>query len=98
MRRPQARPRPSDDTQPASTLKRPRRAFGPGRGVLRETASMRRQLLLFVILAVPACRPRVVERPGSRIDHSLAAATRALVVAQSPDGAWRSHTYGGMKD
>ncbi|HEV3164767.1 MAG TPA: prenyltransferase/squalene oxidase repeat-containing protein [Isosphaeraceae bacterium] len=32
------------------------------------------------------------------MDRSLAAATRALVAAQSPDGAWRSHTYGAMKD
>jgi squalene-hopene/tetraprenyl-beta-curcumene cyclase len=35
---------------------------------------------------------------GERIDRALAAATRALVAAQSPDGAWRSRTYGALKD
>ncbi len=35
---------------------------------------------------------------GERIDRALAAATRALVATQSPDGAWRSRTYGALKD
>src|SRR5437867_1085362 len=32
------------------------------------------------------------------IDRSLALAARFLVAGQSPDGAWRSEQYGGLKD
>jgi hypothetical protein len=35
---------------------------------------------------------------GKRVDHALADAIRALVQAQSPDGSWRSRTYGALKD
>jgi squalene-hopene/tetraprenyl-beta-curcumene cyclase len=35
---------------------------------------------------------------GSSIDRAVAAGTRALVAAQGPDGAWRSRTYGALKD
>jgi squalene-hopene/tetraprenyl-beta-curcumene cyclase len=38
------------------------------------------------------------EAPGARADRALAAAARALISAQSPDGAWRSRTYGALKD
>jgi hypothetical protein len=34
----------------------------------------------------------------ARVDRALEAALRALVAAQSPDGAWRSTTYGVFKD
>ena len=33
-----------------------------------------------------------------RIDASLEKATRYLIAAQSPDGAWRSETYGALRD
>ena len=32
------------------------------------------------------------------IDRAVAAATRALIAAQAPDGSWRSETYGALKD
>jgi squalene-hopene/tetraprenyl-beta-curcumene cyclase len=35
---------------------------------------------------------------GEAIDRSVAAGTRALISAQSPDGTWRSRTYGALKD
>jgi hypothetical protein len=35
---------------------------------------------------------------GGRVDRALASALRALIAAQSPDGAWRSPTYGVFKD
>jgi squalene-hopene/tetraprenyl-beta-curcumene cyclase len=35
---------------------------------------------------------------GGRLDRSLAAAMHALIHAQSPDGAWRSPTYGVFRD
>ncbi|MGO9470812.1 MAG: prenyltransferase/squalene oxidase repeat-containing protein [Isosphaeraceae bacterium] len=38
------------------------------------------------------------EELAVRVDRSLGAALRALVAAQSPDGAWRSTTYGVFKD
>jgi squalene-hopene/tetraprenyl-beta-curcumene cyclase len=34
----------------------------------------------------------------ARVDRALGAALRAMVAAQSPDGAWRSTTYGVFKD
>ena len=38
------------------------------------------------------------ESPALSIDRAIAAATRALIAAQAPDGVWRSETYGVMKD
>jgi len=38
------------------------------------------------------------EELTARVDSALGAALRALVAAQSPDGAWRSTTYGVLKD
>jgi len=38
------------------------------------------------------------ESPAVAIDRAIAAATRALIAAQAPDGAWRSETYGAFKD
>ena len=38
------------------------------------------------------------ESATAAIDRVTAAATRALIGAQSPDGAWRSETYGAFKD
>jgi hypothetical protein len=56
-------------------------------------------LLVCGVVSLGGCSVRrESETPGARVDRSLAAATRAMVAAQSPDGAWRSHTYGAMKD
>ena len=44
-----------------------------------------------------SCRPRS-EALGDRVDRALGAAMRSLIAAQSPDGAWRSSTYGVFKD
>jgi squalene-hopene/tetraprenyl-beta-curcumene cyclase len=43
------------------------------------------------------CRPRSEGR-GARMDRALGGALRSLIAAQSPDGAWRSSTYGVFKD
>jgi hypothetical protein len=55
--------------------------------------------LIVVSLAtwLASCRPRS-EAPGARVNRALGAALRSLVAAQSPDGAWRSSTYGVFKD
>ena len=55
--------------------------------------------LLVVSLAtwLASCRPRS-EAPGARVDRALGRALRSLIAAQSPDGAWRSSTYGVFKD
>jgi hypothetical protein len=63
----------------------------------------RHSLPIVALIAVPlaawltSCRPRG-EGTGARIDRALGAGLRALVAAQSPDGAWRSSTYGVFKD
>lgn len=56
-------------------------------------------VLLVVSLAagLASCRPRT-DAPAARVDRALSAAMRAIVAAQSPDGAWRSSTYGMFKD
>jgi hypothetical protein len=56
-------------------------------------------VLLVVSLAtgLASCRPRT-EAPGAQVDRALGAALRALVAAQSSDGAWRSSTYGAFQD
>src|ERR1700689_2684026 len=51
---------------------------------------------VFAILVVVALTPRV--QGDDRVDRAIADATRALINAQSPDGAWRSKTYGAFKD
>jgi hypothetical protein len=48
-------------------------------------------------IGLASCRPRT-EEPGARVDRAVGAALRSLVAAQSPDGAWRSSTYGVFKD
>jgi Prenyltransferase and squalene oxidase repeat len=48
-------------------------------------------MLLVVALAPGA-------QGDDRVDRAIADATRALIAAQSPDGAWRSKTYGAFKD
>lgn len=35
---------------------------------------------------------------ATEIDRAVARGTRALIAAQSPDGAWRSRTYGALRD
>jgi hypothetical protein len=51
---------------------------------------------VFAMLLVVALTPGV--RGVDRVDQAIADATRALIAAQSPDGAWRSKTYGAFKD
>jgi Prenyltransferase and squalene oxidase repeat len=55
--------------------------------------------LIVVSLAtwLASCRPRG-EAPGARVDRALGRALRSLIAGQSPDGAWRSSTYGVFKD
>ena len=52
--------------------------------------------IVFPILLVVALAARAPGDDG--VDRAIADATRALIVAQSPDGAWRSKTYGAFKD
>src|SRR4051794_22054000 len=54
-------------------------------------------VLLAAAAATAGCDGRR-EPPGDAIDRSIAAGTRALISAQSPDGTWRSRTYGALKD
>lgn len=54
-----------------------------------------------VVLAAVACLAGCrapADDLGGRIDQSLARAMHALIHAQSPDGAWRSPTYGVFRD
>ncbi len=51
---------------------------------------------VFPMLLVVALAPRV--RGDDRVDRAITDSTRALIAAQSPDGAWRSKTYGAFKD
>jgi hypothetical protein len=51
-------------------------------------------ILLFTLPAHAAESPPAAER----IDRALASAAHCLIDAQSPDGAWRSHHYGLLKD
>ncbi len=44
-----------------------------------------------------SCRPRG-EDPVARLDRAVSRALRSLIAAQSPDGAWRSSTYGVLGD
>jgi hypothetical protein len=54
-------------------------------------------LLVALVAWLTSCRSGS-ESPGARVDRALGAAMRSLVAAQSPDGAWRSSTYGVFKD
>src|SRR6186713_2268664 len=54
-----------------------------------------------VVLAAVACLTGCrapADDLGGRIDRSLAGAMHALIRVQSPDGAWRSTTYGVFRD
>src|SRR5438105_697947 len=50
---------------------------------------------LIAILAIGCDRHEPLARS---IDGAVTAGTRALITAQAPDGAWRSQTYGALKD
>ncbi len=52
---------------------------------------------ILLLVVVPA-GPAPVDDLANSIDRAIADATRALIAAQSPDGAWRSRTYGAFKD
>jgi hypothetical protein len=53
--------------------------------------------VLVVLVVLAGCRAPADDL-GGRADRALAAAMHALVRAQSPDGAWRSPTYGVFRD
>jgi squalene-hopene/tetraprenyl-beta-curcumene cyclase len=53
--------------------------------------------ILLLARAASAERPASLE-PARRVDVALQKAARYLVSKQSPDGAWRSETYGAMRD
>jgi hypothetical protein len=53
--------------------------------------------VISMAVGLAACRARD-EGPGARVDRALGGALRELIAAQSPDGAWRSSTYGAFKD
>jgi squalene-hopene/tetraprenyl-beta-curcumene cyclase len=62
---------------------------------------MRRAIALLTLAAIALSSPaaRAGEEPlPARIDASLRRAARFLVDAQSPDGSWRSATYGMYRD
>ena len=54
-------------------------------------------ILILSVACLTSCRSRS-EEPGARVDRALGAAMRSLIASQSPDGAWRSSTYGVFKD
>src|SRR4051794_3181262 len=54
-------------------------------------------VVLAAVTCLAGCRAPAADL-GGRIDRSLAAAMHALIQAQSPDGAWRSPTYGVFRD
>jgi squalene-hopene/tetraprenyl-beta-curcumene cyclase len=52
-----------------------------------------------LLAMVVALTPRASDDDlAPRVDRAIAEGTRALIAAQSPDGAWRSKTYGAFKD
>ena len=53
---------------------------------------------LLLVVALGLTPPGRGDDHGDRVDRAIAAATRALVAAQAPDGAWRSRTYGAFRD
>jgi squalene-hopene/tetraprenyl-beta-curcumene cyclase len=62
---------------------------------------MRRWAAAWIVIPwvawLTSCRSRS-EDPRAQVDRSLGAALRSLIAGQSPDGAWRSSTYGVFKD
>ena len=63
----------------------------------------RRAFARSLIASVPIAALRPVGPPpdgdlASKVDRALDSALRALVAAQSTDGAWRSSAYGAFKD
>jgi squalene-hopene/tetraprenyl-beta-curcumene cyclase len=54
-------------------------------------------IVVLLVAWLPSCRSRS-EDLGSQVDRALDAGIRFLVKSQSPDGAWRSPTYGVFKD
>jgi squalene-hopene/tetraprenyl-beta-curcumene cyclase len=65
--------------------------------MIRPARSVAVLLVVSLATGLASCRPRT-EAPAARVDGALVAALRALVAAQSSDGAWRSSTYGMFKD
>ena len=54
-------------------------------------------IVLTLVAWLPSCRSRS-DGLGSQVDRALGNAIRFLISSQSPDGAWRSPTYGVFKD
>jgi hypothetical protein len=59
-----------------------------------------RALHALALLALGACAPSARPAPSleEQIDSSVRRAVEYLVAQQESDGAWRSHTYGALKD
>ena len=61
-----------------------------------------RRLAAAFVMALSTCAARAESprggEPADRIDAALRKAARFLLEKQSPDGAWRSETYGAMRD
>src|SRR5437867_2806806 len=65
----------------------------------RQIAAVAALLLTAALSMQAGCRQRGdTENLLAGIDRSLALAARFLMAKQSPDGAWRSEQYGGLKD
>jgi hypothetical protein len=54
-------------------------------------------VVLTLVAWLTSCRSRS-EGLGGQVDRALGTAIRFLISSQSPDGAWRSPTYGVFKD
>jgi squalene-hopene/tetraprenyl-beta-curcumene cyclase len=69
--------------------------------IARFAGGFARRVAVFVIL-LPACAASAEAPAGDasarRADAALQKAARYLVSKQSPDGTWRSETYGAMRD
>ena len=60
---------------------------------------MKPRRFAFSLALVVALAPRARgDDLAPRVEGAISRGTRALVLAQSPDGAWRSRTYGAFKD
>src|SRR5579864_8313324 len=73
----------------------------PSGGITSSNSRCTRRHLVSMLLAAggiaTGCRRQTTDL-GSRCDAALISALRALIAAQSPDGSWRSQTYGAFKD
>jgi hypothetical protein len=69
--------------------------------VVRERSGMAKRTCLTIAIAVLVAVAEADDNRADllrRIDASVEKATRYLIASQSPDGAWRSETYGALCD